>query len=260
MSQLVQLRQKLQEKKPVFGTHVGLRDPAITEIFGHAGYDFIWIDMEHTALSNAHVMDHLIAIRSTNTVGIVRIPWNDPVLAKPILDMGADGIVFPFIRSLEEAKQAIRSCQYPPKGIRGFGPNRAVAYGGYGALDYIGKAELSIFKIVQIEHIDAIGCIHEIVKIDGLDALIVGPMDLSGSMGKLGQQRDPEMLKAMDRIADVALAAKIPFGFSFGYNEQDISDWVSRGATIFCINGDCGYLTVGARENLYKLQKLVGKE
>jgi len=257
MNQAEIIRKKLNEKKAVFGTHVGLGDPIITEIFGQAGYDFIWIDMEHTALGKPEVLGHLLAARSAGTAAIVRVPWNDPVLVKPILDIGADGIVIPFIRSLEEAKLAISSYLYPPKGIRGFGPGRAADYGGYSALEYVEKAESSIFKFLQIEHIDAVNCLEDIVKIDGLDALIVGPMDLSGSLGKLGRTRDPEVLAALDRIADVALTANIPFGFSFGYVEQDIIDWIRRGATIFSIAGDGSYLANGAADNLRDVKKLV---
>ena len=198
-------RVKLALNEPLIGTHVSSTDSGLVELLGIIGFDYIWIDMEHTGLDKKEVLSHIIAAQGSGAAALVRIPWNDPVLAKPILEMGPDAIVFPFIRSVQEAKQAIASCLYPPKGIRGYGPSR-VSYLPR-EHSYLESYEEELFKILQIEHIDAVNCLEEIVKLEGLDALVVGPMDLSASVGKLGQLHDPEVMAMFERIGEIANAA-----------------------------------------------------
>ena len=253
MNELGRIKNKIKAGEPVIGTCVNLTDSCITELLGLAGYDFIWIDMEHTGNDKKDILHHIIAAKAAGTASIVRIPWVDPVLAKPILEMGPDGIVFPFVRSVEEAKLAISSCRYPPEGRRGYGPIRAVKYGWYGIgsiEQYLEEVDDSIWKIVQIEHIDAVDCMDEIIKLDGLDALVVGPMDLSGSIGKLGRTRDPEVLKIMDKIGDIAKKSDIPIGLAIGYSPVDIREWIDRGIKWISVNGDTGFLSAGAQETL----------
>ena len=243
-------KKKLASNQLIIGTTVTLTDSSVTELLSWTGFDFLWIDMEHTAIEKKDILQHIIAAEGTGTATLVRIPWNDPVLVKPILDMGPSGVIFPMIRSVEEAKRAIASCLYPPRGIRGFAPIRAAQYGGYDAIEYINDHDQKILKMIQIEHIDAVHCLEEIVKVEGIDALIVGPMDLTGSMGKLGQLRDPEVLKVMDRIGEVVSKTNIPLGIAFGYNHQIVKEWIDRGIKFLCINGDIGFIQSGAKELL----------
>jgi 2-keto-3-deoxy-L-rhamnonate aldolase RhmA len=245
-----EFKKKLSGNQLIIGTTVTLTDSSVTELLSWSGFDFLWIDTEHTAIEKKDLLQHLIAAEGTGTATLVRIPWNDPVLVKPILDMGPSGVIFPMIRSVEEAKQAIASCLYPPRGIRGFAPIRAAQYGGYNAIDYIKDHDQKILKMIQIEHIDAVNCLEDIVKVEGIDALIVGPMDLTGSLGKLGQLRDPEVLRVMDRIGEIVSKTDIPLGIAFGYDHQTVQEWVGRGIKFLCINGDIGFIQSGAKELL----------
>ena len=109
----------------MYGTLLCIGDPTVTEIISQAGFDVLWIDTEHSPISGITLQNTLIAARAGGTPAWVRIPWNDPVLAKPVLDMGADGIIFPYIRTLEDAERAVAACEYPPRGVRGYGPMKA---------------------------------------------------------------------------------------------------------------------------------------
>ena len=123
------LKEKMQKCEPIAGVHVSLGDACISELLSNVGFDFLWIDTEHTAIDYQILQNHLIAARAGGTSTLVRIPWNDRIMAKRVLEMGPTGIIFPMINTAEEAEFAMKSCLYPPYGIRGFGPIRAVYYG-----------------------------------------------------------------------------------------------------------------------------------
>ena len=256
--ELKRFKEKLALGEPIIGTHVNLADSSITELMGIIGFEFVWIENEHSASDRQEVLRHIIAARAAGIVSIVRVAWNDPVLTKLVLEMGPDGIVFPFIRSVEEAKLAIASCLYPPKGIRGYGPMRA----GYLPREttYAEEYEESLFKILQIEHIDAVNCLDEIVKLPGVDGIVLGPMDLSASIGKLGQLRDPEMLELYDRIAAVAKGAGIPYGTSYDYDETFVNDWVKRGAQFMAIRSDVGFIRADGARTLATTKKMIDEQ
>lgn len=126
---LFKIREKMRRREFILGTNTTFNDACVTELLGDCGFDFIWIDMEHTTITKDSAVQHLIACRASGAASFVRIPWNDPVLAKPILDMGADGIIIPQIRSYDEAVAAVAAMKYPPKGVRGWAPVRASDYG-----------------------------------------------------------------------------------------------------------------------------------
>ena len=259
MAYINPLRKLLSEKKFVIGTGYYTRESAIAEMLAGI-YDFIWIDWEHTWLDRKDILDALIACRAGGAPAIVRVPWNDPVLAKPILEMGPDGIIFPQIHNVEEAKMAIASCTYPPKGIRGWGPGRAVGFGELPALQYIEESPERIFKILQVENLECIEALDEILELPGMDCLCVGPMDLSASIGKLAQTRDPEVLRAYDRIGEIAAKHDVPLMLSYGFSPQDIKEWVDRGARLLHINGDLNFVRNGAKYEYHELRRLVGDE
>lgn len=111
----------------------------LTEALAMSGFDAVWIDMEHTAIGKEALLNNLIAIRAGGAASFVRVPWNDPVQTKPLIDMGIDGIIFPYIRTVEDAKLAVASCAYPPEGIRGYGPLRSLEYGKISKQEYVDK-------------------------------------------------------------------------------------------------------------------------
>jgi len=252
------LNEKIARKEPVIGTHISLSDTSVTEMLGEMGNEFVWIDWEHSSLDRHHIQGHLIAARAGGMAAFVRVPWNDPVIVKPILEMGPDGVVFPMIRTAGEAEAAVASCLYPPKGIRGFGPRRASAYGMIGGDEYLKNVESSFWRIMQIEHAEAVKNLDEILKVDGVDTIVVGPNDLSGSVGLLGQTRHPEVMALLDEIAEKCNKAGKPFGTSIGYHKQTVEDWKRRGTAWIACGGDSGYIFEAGMNTLNNVKEIFG--
>ena len=251
MSRASELLARMRNKELIIGTHVNMADMSIAEQMGVIGFEFIWIEGEHSPLDKQIILGHVIAAKAGETAALVRIPWNDPVLAKPILEMGVDGIVFPFIRTAEEAEAAVAACRYPPEGIRGFGPRRANKYGTQPNDEYLAGVDDSILKIMQIEHIDAVNNLEEILAVDGVDTVVVGPNDLSGSIGLLGQTRHPDVMALMDQIGEKCNKAGIPFGVSMGgVDKATIADWIRRGITWIAAGNDTSYIAQAGSDTI----------
>ena len=147
-------KEKLQSGQHLIGFEVDLCDPCISEMVGMLGYDYIWVDTEHEAMDYHTVLMQIIACRAGGTASVVRIPFNEPYLAKRVLEMGPDGIIFPMVSSAAEAKAAMDACLYPPMGKRGFGPRRACRYGAEDLFDYIREAPDRTCRFIQLEHVD----------------------------------------------------------------------------------------------------------
>ncbi len=128
------------------------------------------------------------------------MPWNDPVLIKPVLDLGAAGVIVPMVRTADDVRRAVAACLYPPEGIRGFGPRRPSQYGRLGGPDYCREANARVLPIVQVEHIDAVEDIDQILAVPRLASIAFGANDLAGSMGLIGQSRHPDVLRAIDSV------------------------------------------------------------
>ena len=192
------MKAKLRRHEMCIGTHVSLNEAVVTEMMGYLPYDYLWIDMEHSVINTERLLGQLIAARASGINAIVRIPANDPILAKPVLDAGADGIIFPMIRGYDDAARAMEACMYPPRGVRGYGPWRAYRFGTINGADYRATVDDTLLRFIQIEEMGAIRELDKILTIDAIDAFIFGPNDLSGSMGKLGQTNDPEVRAVID--------------------------------------------------------------
>ena len=253
------IEEKLGQGKTIFGTHTVLGGGVTAEIFGTVGFDALWIDAEHGALDRKDILETIIGASGTNMATFVRVAWNDMVLAKPILEMGCDGIIFPMVCTADEAEAAVAACAYPPKGIRGFGPYRAQGYGVIPADEYVKEQSKKIWTIVQIEHMDAVKNIDEIIAVEGIDLFIVGACDLSASMGPLPDTANQEVKKVLDFICDKLHAAGKRYGISMGYDEEIVNDWVRRKANFIFVENDIGYLFNGAQTALNNLRKVVGQ-
>jgi 2-keto-3-deoxy-L-rhamnonate aldolase RhmA len=140
VNNLEKFRKKLEGETICLGMVVWLTDPSISEIAGDAGLDFTWIDMEHGALNIETVQEHVRAARGTDMASLVRVPWNDPVLIKPILDFAPAGVIIPMVNTKEEAEKAVASCRYPPEGVRGCGVRRGTRYGAEPFGEYLDKS------------------------------------------------------------------------------------------------------------------------
>src|SRR5437870_5642771 len=151
MQTAIGFREKLQRGELCLGVGITFADPTVTEALCNS-FDFLWIDMEHSALSLETVQGHIMATKGSDTTPIVRVPWNDPVLIKPVLDIGAAGIIVPLIRTADDARRAVSACLYPPEGIRGFGPRRPSNFGRLGGPEFCRTANATVLPMVQIEH------------------------------------------------------------------------------------------------------------
>lgn len=250
------IEEKLRNGDIIYGTHSAMGGAVTTEIYGTVGFDALWIDTEHGCIDKKDLLAAIMGAAGSDMATFVRVPWNDMVLVKPILEMGCDGIIFPMVTTAKEARYAVASCTYPPEGVRGFGPCRCMQYGKIDAQDYIHKYSKKIWKIVQIEHIKAVENLDEILEVEGIDLFIVGPCDLSGSMGLLAQTKHPEVKAVMDTIAAKLKAAGKPFGVSMGYDEESVRDWVARGASFLFADNELSYVYCGAHTTLSNLKRL----
>lgn len=238
------LKEKMQSCEPIAGMHISLNDPALSELAGGIGFDFLWIDTEHTAIDYQTLQNHLIAAKAGGTSTLVRIPWNDNILAKRVLEMGPTGIIFPMVNTAQEAEKAMRCSLYPPYGNRGFGPIRAVRYGQMNCDDYIRKESLKMCRCIQIESEQAIRNLPEIVKNPYIDAYIFGPCDLSGSVGEMNQVFNPKTTQLIDEAIEILKDHKKTIGISTGAcDKETIQYWHDKGINMISAGTDYLYVT-----------------
>jgi 2-dehydro-3-deoxyglucarate aldolase/4-hydroxy-2-oxoheptanedioate aldolase len=241
MENAIRFRNLIRRGEIPLGTIVSFNDAAITEALCR-DLDFIWIDAEHGSMSLPIIQSHVMALKGSHAAAIVRVPWNDPVLIKPILDLGAEGIIVPLVRTADDARRAVAACKYPPEGIRGFGPRSPSNFGRLGGPEFIEKMNSSILVILQIEHIDAVNNIDEILAVPGVSSVVIGSNDLSGSLGLLGQPRHPKVLEAIDRVIAAAHRAKVPVGIGIGNDSAVINEWITKGMQWVAMGGDSSLL------------------
>jgi len=247
-------RNKLDQGQLCFGTGIALADPMVTEALC-GDLDFFWVDMEHTALSLQEVKQHLMAIKGSGTAALVRVPWNDQALIKPVIDLGADGVIVPMIETADDVARAVAACLYPPQGTRGFGPLRPLDYGRRDLKGYYERANASIIVVVQIEQAAAVANIDEILAVPGLTSIAFGPNDLSTALGYRGEPAHPEVLKVMQNIIDKARAAKIPVGVSVGADPAHLSRLADMGIQWLSLGVDVTLMRRAACEVVDKVRK-----
>ena len=194
-------RERLKDGQPVIGSWINTASPVAAELMATAGFDFLTVDVEHSAVDLVQAQALFQAIRSGNPgcAPLVRLAGNVYAETKRFLDAGALGVIAPFINSREEAEELVRAVKYPPMGMRGVGFCRANHYGLH-LQEAVASANDQTFVCVQIEHVAAIANINEILSVPGVDAVMIGPYDLSASMGLTGQFDHPEMIAATRTI------------------------------------------------------------
>jgi len=223
------------------GAAISFSDPLVTDALGDS-VDFFWIDLEHSGMSHEALYSHLLAARSRNKPGIVRVPGAGAAFIKPVLDAGADGIIIPMVRSAAEVQSIVDDCRYPPLGLRGYGPRVPSNYGRDGGSEYVRRANETLFVAVMIETAEALDAIDEIVCIKGLDSVALGPMDLSGSLGMLGEVDNPKVVSALERAAGAARKAGLFVGAGTGINPSFGARLAALGVQWLQFGGDFGYL------------------
>jgi 2-dehydro-3-deoxyglucarate aldolase len=249
------LKQKLQNKELSIGSWLSIPHQAIIEIMSTAGFEWLTIDMEHSPISIETTMNLIGHIQGNGMQALVRVSKNEEVVIKQALDAGADGIIVPMIKNKEEAKQAVDFVKYPPLGKRGVGLNRAQKYGT--AFDTYKKwVKNEVVIIAQIEHIEAVNNLEDIFVTEGIDGIIVGPYDLSASMGYPGEY-DREIVKeALERIDIIAKKLNKPLGFHVidsGYSKT--LDKIRKGYSFIAFSIDFFFLGDKAREEMKLLKE-----
>lgn len=257
MNPFCSLLGQARSKRPV-GTWIMSASPIVAEAIGHAGFDWAVLDMEHTPLDLMSTVHLMQAIAGTTMVSVVRVPWNDTVFIKRILDAGAQTLMVPFVQSADEARSAVAATRYPPDGIRGMaGMSRASRFGT--TPNYLTTANANVSVIVQLETPQAIENLEAIAAVPGVDAIFLGPGDLSGSMGHVGQLTHPDVFALM---ADAARRCKVlgkPIG-TVGGTVEVVSKYLDAGFDYVAIASDLGLLMRAAQGVLAELgQRKVAK-
>jgi 2-keto-3-deoxy-L-rhamnonate aldolase RhmA len=246
-------KQKIKDGQACVGVSLSFTDPAISELFAEIGYDFTWIDMEHSPITIDTALAHLMAVRGTGTAGFVRVPSSDPNVIKPVLELHPAGLIVPMVCSAQEAQQIVKACKYPPHGTRGYGPRRGIQFGKMPVQDYLKTADNQTLVIIQIEHIDAVNNLDEILKVDGIDSICIGPNDLTGSMGILGQMNKSEYIEICDVIIEKVRRTDKMLGIATGYdmanNGDNIRKLIEKGVQWVALNTDFA--------NLYTYSQMV---
>lgn len=244
------LKEKIKNKEKAIGTHINFADPSVGRIAGLAGYDYIWIDMEHNYISTESLLALVVAVKSGGSDVIVRVPQDDLTVTKKVMEMGVDGIVFPMVKTAEDANRLISYTLYPPYGVRGFGPMNAVGYGAYDVKEYIESSRKNFCRFVQIEHIEAVRNLDEILKNDFIDGFIIGPYDLSGSINDLGNVYGEKNIALIKETVSKVKAAGKTVGLSTGdLEEEGLRSWFELGIDMISAGADYNFLTLGMKAN-----------
>lgn len=245
----------MQSGQVCLGTVTASTDASLSEALASV-LDFIWVDAEHGALSLETVLAHAIAVKAAGKPLLVRVGWNDPVLIKPVLDLGADGVIVPLIRTADDARRAVAACKYPPEGVRGYGPRRANNYGNDGGgPEYCKKANDSIFIVVQIEHMDAVKNLDDILAVPGLTSILIGSNDLAGSMGHIGEPRHPEVLPVIESVIAKARKTDVFVGMGIGDDADAAAGWIAQGVQWMSLGNEFSLMLRGTRDVVDKLRK-----
>jgi 2-keto-3-deoxy-L-rhamnonate aldolase RhmA len=246
----------LREGKSVVGLTMTIPSPDVALQAARLGFDFLWIEMEHSPITLESLREIVLATGGTSCMPITRIPVNELWTAKRAMDAGSMGVIFPFTSSPELARQAVAACRYPPLGARGSGPGLASlrwpAPGGYH--DF---ADENVLVIAIIEQTGAVDRIEEIAAVPGLDVLFVGPSDLSFSMGLRGRQDDSRLRDAIAKVLAAGKRHGVPVGRPAG--PEQIGGFVKEGFQFFQASSELGLMSAGARGILEAIGRSVGE-
>lgn len=235
-----------------YGTWLMSAGPTTAEAMGFCGFDFLVVDMEHVPVDLADTVEILRTVAGTPAIPVVRLPWNDQVTVKRVLDAGAETLMFPFVESADEARRAVSFTRYPPDGVRGVAAvHRASRFGQ--DRSYLADAARRLCVIVQLETPGALEKLEEIAAVPGVDALFVGPGDLAASMGHIGDIAHEEVQAAIANAAQRAGKAGKPIGI-VGPTPQMVQRFVGYGYTFAAIASDIAMMTARANEFLAALK------
>jgi 4-hydroxy-2-oxoheptanedioate aldolase len=246
-------KQALAKQERQVGLWCGLANPIVAEILAGAGFDWIVIDGEHAPNDITTLLPQLQAMRGGTAEPVFRVPWNDMVIIKRALDVGARSLLIPFVQNADEARKAVAAARYPPLGIRGVSVTpRANDYGR--VTNYHRNAHLDLCILVQIETREALKEIEAVAAVDGVDGIFIGPSDLAAAFGQLGNPKHPDVQAAIKDAAQRIRAAGISAGFLTG-NPDDAEAMFEMGYNFTAVGSDVGILARNAEATAARFRK-----
>lgn len=257
-SRVKTFKARLTAGETVLGAWLTIPELSVAEIMAGAGFDYVIIDAEHAPWTVGEMQVALAGFRGSKTVLLVRVPWNDHVAIKQVLDAGVDGLVCPMVRTVEEARSLIAACRYPPAGTRGFGPRRASDYYKR-AKDYAATANDELVIVPQIEDGRHLRELDGILALDGVDAICLGPADFSGSLGRLLDWTHPEVAGPLDTVLAKAKAKGIAVCTGIVVPPEKVPEWAAKGARMPLVAADIGLLIDGAASLLSRTRTLLAR-
>ncbi len=248
------LKDKLNKRELSFGSWLTIPHQSIVEILSSAGFEWLTIDIEHSAIDFQTVQNLIGHIQANDMEALVRVSKNDEVIIKRVMDAGANGVIVPMIKNAEEARQAVSWVKYPPHGTRGVGLSRAQHY-GIAFNEYNKWVQEESVVIAQIEHIEGVKNLAEILDVEGIDGIIVGPYDLSASMGKPGMFYDDDVKEVLAEIDRVTLEKSKNLGFHvIESDHKKVLDKISKNYNLLAFSLDFFFLGDTAREQMQLLK------
>lgn len=247
------LKKRIQQGETVNGCWLNLGSSLTAEIVGLAGFDWVLIDLEHGAGSEKDILFQLQALESTPTATIVRVESAEHTRISRALDMGADGVMCPKIKTVEDAKAVIKGMYYPPFGNRGVAKMVRATGFGINFDQYYAESKDNILGVIQIETVESLNHLDEIAALDGVDVLFIGPADLSMELGIFGQFNNPIFLEAVTNIVAAADKAGKATGILF-FNPDDYKKYHDMGIRFIACGADATFVADGARAMAKKLR------
>jgi 2-dehydro-3-deoxyglucarate aldolase/4-hydroxy-2-oxoheptanedioate aldolase len=251
------LKTQLRRGEPLIGSLVTIPSLDVAEIMARIGFDYLWIETEHAPMGFVDAQALIQAVGGRCPC-LVRIPDKREVWVKKALDIGCDGIVVPQIRSAAEARQIVQWSLYPPDGQRSVGVSRAHGYGmTFG--EYVDTVNDELVIVIQAEHVEAVENIESIAAVPGIDAVLIGPFDLSGSLGVLGETGHPQVLEAIERVRLGCQAAGVPLGI-FAPDVAMAREYIEKGLSLIALSMDAFFLWQSAQAVLEEVRGRTGTE
>lgn len=254
------LKESLAHGDNPLGTWISVGHPAVAEVGAIVDLDFVLVDTEHTSTDLEAVENILRGVdaRAGPTEAVIRVPWNDQVELKRFLDAGASNVMVPMINTVEEAERLVDAIRYPPEGSRGVAGGRASDYGlNFGT--YVENANESILTIVQIETEQGVRNAADIAAVDGVDALFIGPADLSRSLGVFRELESDAFTDAVDRVIEAGRSAGVPVG-TLTVPLEDIGSRVDQGFDFLIAGKDTAHLAAGHREAKQRYERALADD
>src|SRR3989442_2781355 len=252
------LKQSLRDNSVTIGSWITIGHPSVVEVMARAGFDWLAVDLEHSALDLSTAQVLVATIQAHGMTALIRAGENNPKLIQRIMDMGVTGVIVPMVNSKELAAQAVQSVKYPPQGNRGVGLARAQGY-GLGFDEYAARVNDESVVIAQIEHIAGVENLEDILAVDGIDGVMIGPYDLSASLGCPGKFEMPSIKKAIARIESVCKAKGAPLGFHvIKPDARLVKEKIRKGYTFLAFSLDTLFLGNSCINEMKNLDRPLG--